>query len=366
MTATPRILSSKVKTMAEQKDLEVSSMDDETQYGSCLHRLSFSSAIKRDLLTPYKVVVIGVDDAQIEQMIVQRDLVSMEQLQLIDSESLGNHIALAKAIKKYSLRRLITFHGTVDSAKLFSEQHKEVNQYLSNESKSDNELVATHISGEMNARSRAIKLQGLREISPNQTGFLSNARCLSEGVDVPSLDGIMFVDPKRSQIDIIQSIGRAIRRSPDKKEGVIILPVYLGDLDNVEDKVVASRFNDIWKVILALKSQDDSLSELIDNYRLALGSRNAVMSIPDQIGNIYFDLPQRIGKEFEKALRVIMIRSSSDDWLEMLGRYEALDEEPKRGTKEFSWAHNQRTLYNRNLLRADRVQILKDRYFIFE
>ena len=191
------------------------------RFGSCLYRLSFSSAIKEELLTPYKVVVVGVDDAQIAQKIDERSFVSMQQLQLIDSESLGNHIALAKAIKKHNLRRLITFHGTVDSAKLFSDQHIEICHHLTKESKTENELVVTHISGKMNARARARKLQGLKDISLNQTGLISNAKCLSEGVDVPSLDGIMFVDPKRSQIDIIQSIGRAIRQSPDKKEGII-------------------------------------------------------------------------------------------------------------------------------------------------
>ena len=116
---------------------------------------------------------------------------------------------------------------------------------------------------------------------------------------------------------------------------------------------------------LALKSQDDGLAELIDNYRIALGSRKKRMPVPEQIGNIHFDLPDQIGEEFEKALRVIMIRSTTDAWLEMLGRYEKLDEEPKKGTKEHVWVYNQRHLAKNNLLRADRLKILKDRNFIF-
>ena len=104
---------------------------------------------------------------------------------------------------------------------------------------------------------------------------MSNARCLSEGVDVPTLDGIAFIDPRQSQVDIIQAVGRAIRKSEDKSFGTIVIPVYLADTKNADNEILASRFKDVWKIILALKSQDDSLLTTIDRLRVELGSRSS-------------------------------------------------------------------------------------------
>ena len=141
---------------------------------------------------------------------------------------------------------MITFHSRVKSAKKFSEDHPLILDWIPEESKSSKSAMTAYVSGEMNAKTRNTEINKLRNISEQEVGILANARCLSEGVDVPTLDGIAFFDPRSSQVDIIQAVGRAIRKSENKTDGYIILPVYLGDTTNVEDEILQSRFNFIY------------------------------------------------------------------------------------------------------------------------
>ena len=139
---------------------------------------------------------------------------------------------------------------------------------------------------------RTETINSLRSADENQVGIVTNARCLSEGVDVPSLDGVAFIDPRSSVVDIIQAVGRAIRKSEDKSHGFIILPVYLGDLEDDESEILKSRFADIWKVILALKSQDDSFSASLDHIR-----NNAGKNSPKSITSL---IPKKIALDLLK------------------------------------------------------------------
>ena len=106
------------------------------------------------------------------------------------------------------------------------------------------------ISGDMNSTERLEAMEVLREVGDNEVSILSNSRCLSEGVDVPALDGVAFINPRNSQVDIIQAVGRAIRLSEDKRCGYIILPVYLGQDGNLEEEIDYSNFRTIWKNFL--------------------------------------------------------------------------------------------------------------------
>jgi predicted helicase len=140
-----------------------------------------------------------------------------------DARSLAGQIGLLKAIKDWNLQRLISFHGRVKRAKEFSEDIIQVAAWLNEEHRPSSNLWAEHVSGEMPAIARQQKLTRLKNISKDEIGLLSNARCLSEGVDVPALDGVAFIDPRSSEIDIIQSVGRAIRLSDDKTMGTIVI-----------------------------------------------------------------------------------------------------------------------------------------------
>ena len=275
LTATPRVLSKQLKRSASENEIEVASMDDHSVFGEVLYQIKFSEAIEDDLLSDYQVVVVAVDDQMIRDQIENRDLVEISSNELkTDAETLASHIALAKATNEYDLQRVITFHGLVKGAKNFAEDHKKVDEWMHGSGQSTREIHAEYVSGEMSSSERNKRINQLKNLSEGERRILSNARCLSEGVDVPTLDGIAFIDPRQSQVDIIQAVGRAIRKSENKTFGTIVIPVYLSEIsENINDQLLASKFSGVWKIILALKSQDNSLMDEIDTLRVSLGKK---------------------------------------------------------------------------------------------
>ena len=212
-TATPRLYTSRVTKKAAERGIDLYGMDDSKIFGPVFHNLSFSEAIKKDILTNYQVVIIGVDEPLIKKMIEQQQLVSINSGSKFDSRSLAAKVGLIKAIKDYDLKRVISFHNRVDNAKYFSESLSDILSIIIKDQKPNGKIWTDHVSGKMSAGDRKIKINQLRELEAVDRGILTNARCLSEGVDVRSLDGITFIDPKSSKIDIIQAVGRAIRKS---------------------------------------------------------------------------------------------------------------------------------------------------------
>ena len=272
-TATPRTYSSTVHKAAEDRGVEVVGMDNAALFGEVLYALPFGKAIERKLLTDYRVVIIGVDDPTIAQWIANRELVSTGTGIETDSESLAAQIGLLKAIKDYDLKRIISFHSRVNRAEAFTTDMQNTMQWISDEHRPSGTLRTDFVSGNMPANKRKIKLDQLKGLSADERGVLSNARCLSEGVDVPSLDGVAFIDPRSSQVDIIQAVGRAIRLSPDKKVGTIVLPVFIEAGKNAEDTIEGSNFNPIWDVLNALKAHDDVLACELDQIRTEMGRK---------------------------------------------------------------------------------------------
>ena len=317
MTATPRVMTPALRQKASAADLEVASMDDAAVFGKVLYQLKFSQAIERELLCDYQVVVVGVDDPSVQAEIERRSVVSSLGGNTLDSQTLAHHIALSKAVKDYNLKKLITFHNSVRGARDFCADHKKILESLSQKTES---IQVGFVHGKMPTAKRTETINSLRSADENQVGIVTNARCLSEGVDVPSLDGVAFIDPRSSVVDIIQAVGRAIRKSEDKSHGFIILPVYLGDLEDDESEILKSRFADIWKVILALKSQDDSFSASLDQIRIDAG-KNQPKSLSSLLPKkITLDLPIDIPTDFQDALIAKLVSSTTDLWNEYYGR----------------------------------------------
>ena len=366
MTATPRVLSNRIKSRAEAEDIEVASMDDEDQFGRILHRLNFSEAIERDLLTDYRVVVVGVDDPSIQAKIINRPLSSTGTGVETDYETLANHISLSKSVRDYNLQRIITFHGRVKAAQKFSETHPKVVDWLLESSTGVRPIRAGYVSGKMTSLERNSKINELRNLEEDEIGILSNARCLSEGVDVPTLDGIAFIDPRSSQVDIIQAVGRAIRKSESKSYGYIILPVYLGNTENINEELLASRFKDIWEIILALKSQDDSLTETLDQLRVELGKRGERASHSEGLTKIIFDLPERVEHTIGNSLQTILVRNTTEKWHEIYGRVAKFVHETKNFPKGSenqqlaTWLETQRVKYRKNKLSTNKINRLEE------
>ena len=313
-TATPRTYTASVKKAAAERGSEVVGMDDEAIFGKVLYSLPFGEAIKRELLTDYRVVIVGVDDPMIASWIENRELVGTETGIESDAESLAAQIGLLKAIKDYDLKRVISFHSRVSRAEAFSEDINEVSKWIGHDHRPSGELWSDFVSGAMPTDRRRQKLDHLKALSQNQRGLLSNARCLSEGVDVPSLDGVAFIDPRGSQVDIIQAVGRAIRLSQNKKFGTIILPVFIAAGEDAPSAIEASNFKPIWDVLNALKSHDDELSYELDAMRTELGKRSGSSAKFSDLSKIEVDLPSSVNSSFADSLCTYLVERATDSW----------------------------------------------------
>lgn len=342
-TATPRIYSRGVKSAAEARGVEVVGMDDKALFGEVMYALPFGKAIERKLLTDYRVVIIGVDDATIAQWIDQRKLVSTGTGVETDSESLAAQIGLLKAMKDYDLKRVISFHSRVSRAEDFITELQKVSDWISDEHRPSGDLHADFVSGNMPAGKRKVKLDRLKELRANERAVLSNARCLAEGVDVPSLDGVAFIDPRSSHVDIVQAVGRAIRLSPEKKTGTIVLPVFLKSAANAVSAIEASNFKPIWEVLDALKAHDDVLAWDLDQIRTEMGRTPGTSVSADDLGKLGISLPSTVDESFGTALRTYLVEQVTVSWNFWFGLLQAHVQE--HGTAWVSAKHVTRDGY---------------------
>jgi superfamily II DNA or RNA helicase len=377
-TATPRTYTTRVKKAAEERGVEVVGMDDEAVFGKQFHTLSFGEAIKNDppLLTDYQVVIVGVDNAMVSQWIEDRELVTPETGDAVtNAELLASQIGLLKAMKDYNLKRVISFHSRVKRAEDFSNDIHDAIGIIKKRNRPKGELKADFVSGKMSTSDRGDKLKSLKNIGDGEIGLLSNARCLSEGVDVPSLDGVAFVDPKNSQVDIIQAVGRAIRLSAEKDIGTIVLPVFIEDGESPEERIEASNFKPVWWVLDALKSHDDVLVDELDGIRTKMGRRGVASAGKAVLSKIEIDLPVSVGTAFAGALKTRLVEQTTDSWEFWFGLLEKYKEEngdclvlakivDGAGPNLGNWVSHQRS--KRNEISRERVKRLNDLGFVWD
>ncbi len=326
-TATPRTYSTNVKKAAGERGTDMVGMDDPAVFGHVAYALPFGEAIRRELLTDYRVVIIGVDNPTIAAWIENRELLQTASGIETDAESLAAQIGLLKAYKDYDLRRVISFHSRVSRAEQFAQDLVQVAGWVGPEHRAGGTLKADFVSGAMPTDRRRVKLSQLKALAGDERALLANARCLSEGVDVPSLDGVAFIDPRSSQIDIIQAVGRAIRLSPSKTAGTIVLPVFIEDGADPVASIEASNFKPIWDVLNALKAHDEVLSAQLDQIRTGLGKRPGSTVGSDALSRIQFDLPASVDASFGEALRAYLVERVTDSWEFGFGALQAYAEE---------------------------------------
>lgn len=368
MTATPRTYTANAKAKAEERGVEITSMDDPHIYGPQLHRLTFGEAIKQELLTDYQVVIVGVTDPQVQELIDRRELVSVNDTVTTDARTLAAHIGLAKATKDFNLARTISFHSRIKTAAQFAEDHPKILEWLPATHKPQGTTWTDTISGDMNTGQRRTLLQQLRKDQPGRHALLTNARCLTEGVDVPSLDGVAFIDPRSSQVDIIQAVGRAIRRSTSKTVGTIVLPVLIPEHVDPDEAMSDSAFKPIWSILNALKSHDQELSDSLDKLRTELGRRGSAGDVP---GKIVQDLPTDIDElipNFTAKLRLSIIDKTTSSWDHFYGlllRYveefgHASPPKPKKSKDQLAgWVVGQRQRYRKRQLTQEEISKLE-------
>ncbi len=295
MTATPKVYSESSKARAKESDNAIYSMDDEGIFGEEIYTLNFTRAIALDLLTDYKVMILAVRKEDLSGVTnsVNQKISRLEaqgtklDKKLINNEFvckiIGTHKGLAKKDlialddknkQDYDLQnkndttpsqRAISFCKSINTSKRIKDSFETImecyNEELKKKSFKNLLIKIDHVDGTMNCKDRLEKLEELNAFKPNTCKVLSNARCLSEGVDVPALDSIVFFDGKSAMVDIIQAVGRVMRKAKRKKRGYIILPIALeeSEIQNLDEAVNNTNFKNIWKVLKALRSHDSSL-----------------------------------------------------------------------------------------------------------
>ena len=191
-------------------------MDDESRFGPVFHRLGFAEAIRRELLSDYQVVIVGVDDTTYLDWAQRGRFVTLDGTTVTDARTLAGQIGLVKAMRRYDLRRTISFHSRVAERTDFSGSIPQLVDWMPADERPEGHLWSSYASGEMSAGDRSGCWTAFATLTTRNAASLANARCLGEGVDVPALDGVVFIDPRRSEVDIVQAVGRAIRLADDK------------------------------------------------------------------------------------------------------------------------------------------------------
>ncbi len=295
MTATPKVYSESSKAKAKEKDNVIYSMDDAEIFGEEIYTLNFSKAIALDLLTDYKVIILAVrkenlsgvtnsvnkkisqlkaEGTKLDKKLINNEFVckivgthkglAKQDLIVLDDENKEDH-NLQNQYDTAPSQRAINFCKSINTSKNIKDSFETIMECYDEELKKKSfknlKISIDHIDGTMNCKDRLEKLEKLNEFKPNTCKVLSNARCLSEGVDVPALDSIVFFDGKSAMVDIIQAVGRVMRKAKRKKRGYIILPIALeeSEIENLDEAVNNTNFKNIWKVIKALRSHDPSL-----------------------------------------------------------------------------------------------------------
>ncbi|WQX94691.1 DEAD/DEAH box helicase [Helicobacter pylori] len=295
MTATPKVYSESSKAKAKESDNVIYSMDDADTFGEEIYTLNFERAIALDLLTDYKVIILAVRSENLSGVTnsVNKKISQLEakgtklDKKLINNEFVCKIVGTHKGLAKQDLialddenkedndlknkadtfvsQRAISFCKSINTSKNIKDSFETIMECYDEELKKKSfknlKISIDHIDGTMNCKERLEKLEELNKFKPNTCKVLSNARCLSEGVDVPALDSVIFFDGKSAMVDIIQAVGRVMRKAKRKKRGYIILPIALEEheIKNLDEAVNNTNFKNIWKVIKALRSHDPSL-----------------------------------------------------------------------------------------------------------
>ena len=292
MTATPRIYAEASKAKAEEASAVLASMDNESQFGQEFHRLNFGNAVSRGLLSDYKVLVLTVSETQVSKSL-QKILTDGDELKLQDAiKIVGCYNGLRKRstnpddflVDKNPMRTAVAFSRSIKDSKRIAELFGTVTKALNDEAKEKDGLIAEadHVDGTFNVMARNERLDWLKDTkTENTVRVLSNARCLSEGVDVPALDAVLFLNPRDSQVDVVQSVGRVMRKAEGKQYGYVILPIAVPAGKSAEDALADNKnYKVVWQVLQALRAHDERFDALVNKIDLT-GDTGGVIEIID-------------------------------------------------------------------------------------
>ena len=283
-----RIFMTATERRYQGKADKILSMDDPTIYGETFHLLSFKAALeqKPPILCDYRIVTILVTREEVAEMVRKKAFVRPWKSadKEMESEMLASLVALRKAMQKYPIRHAVSFHGSIRKAEHFAEQNLAFNKAFH----SFGHVDSFHVSG---ATATGTRSKLIKEFAGKERALITNARCLTEGVDVPDIDCVLFADPRRSAVDIVQAVGRALRPSPGKKMGYVIVPI-LHDAKAKPEKILESEdFQEILTTLRALASNDD---RIIEYFRAIANGKKRPTG-----GSVTFEIDERIAKKID-------------------------------------------------------------------
>ncbi len=322
MTATERLVKPWVVKKAEEVNRVVFSMDNEQLYGPVFDRFNFGEAIQNKIISDYKIIVAGVRQKEIYDWIRKNNLLvhsdsSTEEYHTY-AQNIFRQTMLVKSMKEFPIKKVITFHSSVRSAEVFirgaGKEDLNLKQIFEKTYPEINieSLYLDHINGAMSAGDRVEILDQFRDAD---LGVISNARCLTEGVDVPIIDCVYFVNPKNSLIDIVQACGRALRKPRDKHDKIayFVIPILIPDGDIKADILNEIDFDMLHNLIQSLRDQDQRLSEWIDKINLHASQGKSYNFSKESDSPIVLDLPKEFDvKAFESQLYLKIAEVNGD------------------------------------------------------
>jgi superfamily II DNA or RNA helicase len=361
-TATPRLF--KRYNLNSDRENTALSMDDKEVFGEVLYKYSFGAAIRDGKLRDFKVVVFVVTDTELNKEIIDRDLLRIGE-KVIDYKDLATNYGVIQAMLKHDLRSTITFHSRVKWASDFSATQKALWGQVS---ATDRAFESLTITGEDSAAQRKSRLAALETANESKFVQVTNARCLSEGVDVPDLDAVVFVDPKASKVDITQAVGRAIRKGSGKRDfGYVVIPIFLSELQVSEGSLEPAQFAATLDVLNSLKSHDEDFETLLVRTRLgrvAYSNRNSV------IPKVIIDSAKPLPSHFFEEIQTAILEGVTSRWYGQFLALKALANNGLNIRADFGrskphkslhgWAGTQRIAYRRGTLSSERAELLEE------
>lgn len=364
MTATPRVVKESLRKRLGEDIKYLFDMNDPKVFGKQMYYMSFKNAIENNILVDYKIIAIGISDDDIRKFIIDRRYISKNET----LNEIANNYALDIVMNKYNASHAITFHSKLSSALKFFERHKLL----------FNDIKSYYICGVYASNKRSIIL---RDFKNADKAVISNSRCLTEGIDVPSIDMVFFCNPKDSKIDIVQAVGRALRKDKknENKIGYIVIPLFHRESSEIENAIEKSVYNNLIKIIRSLCDEDDRLQDEITNVIYNKGKfingKFQVMTDRNNKDNIL----TLIGFEdkLKESLFDDIIQKTSNGWdlmflkvkefVEQNGNFPTNKDLYNDENKQiYRWINHQRVLKKSNQLSNKRIMQLDSIGFIWD
>jgi len=354
LTATPKIYA-----IRNNKEKSEYSMDNKAKYGPIVYELGFAEAIKHNIICDYRVIISCITDETVNE-IIHNTYINVKNKKL-DTILIAHLAALRLAMHDYPISKGIVFVKDIADTKKFTESQR-ITKLL--------DATVLDVNGSMKHDEHAAVME---EFKNKKRAIISNARCLSEGVDIPQIELVGFMTPKKSKIDIIQALGRVLRKKEGKELGYILLPLYIKKDDNLEEIIEHSDYKFIKNILSAIKHYDTSFVEYSGQHSINIKKRKRSKRAKIEFSDVDTHM-----HDIVDAIEIQLINSVSEDWYESLEEAKRWKEnngswivpynerKNKKYTKIIRWMCNQRHFINNKELSQEKIDILKSLEFPFD